>query len=172
MSWKEDAIMKLSGLPDVYTVVADQCMYGLASPTGQQHPTHFPAMKPTRFMTNSVHLQLQSSKRCDRSHTHQQLIGGRFADAAFYPLGRVKAILIGIQNTSHALRAQKEAVTDRLNLFAAVTNSAGSVPLMEDAEVGPGSCVKRIKGGVLPIGYHPENFRPKYIDEWRYSTQL
>ena len=123
-------------------------------------------MKPTRFMTNSIHMQLQLSKRCDHSHKHQQLIGGRCADAAFYPLGLVKAILTGIQNTSHALRAKKEAVTDRLKLLAAVANSAGTIPLSDSVEVGPGSSVKSVKGGVLPIGYHPQNFRPKYIDEY------
>ena len=98
LSWKEPQIDALMKDPTVHTVVAHQCMYGLTSPTGHGDE-RLPAMKPTRFMTNSVPMKLRLSLTCDGLHKHQQLVGGRCRDAAFYPLPLVKAILNGMKDT-------------------------------------------------------------------------
>ena len=166
LSWKEDAITQLSKLPSVYTTVADQCMYGLTSPTGADGTERLPSMKPTRFMTNSIHMQAKLSTRCDRSHKHQQLVGGRCAEAAFYPLGLIKAILSGMQATTQADQLQDQMHEERKALLAAITDSAGKIPVETDSDVGPPSSLKRVAGGILPVGYHPQNFRAKYVDEY------
>ena len=99
LSWKEPQVAALLNDPTVHEVVAHQCMYGLTSPTGQGGES-LAAMKPTRFMTNSIHMKLRLSLTCDKMHKHQQLTGGRCADAAFYPLPLVKAILSGMNDTA------------------------------------------------------------------------
>ena len=96
LSWKEPEISALLRHPTVHAVVAHQCMYGLTTP-GPAGGDRMPAMKPTRFMTNSVPMSLRLNRTCDRLHTHQQLVGGRCEDAAFYPLPLVNAILLGMK---------------------------------------------------------------------------
>ena len=88
LSWKEDAIADLLRHPDVKSVVADQCQYGLLSKSPEG--VELPVLKPTRFMTNSDQMRDRLSRRCNRSHVHQPLTGGRCASAAFYPLKLVK----------------------------------------------------------------------------------
>ena len=55
-----------------------------------------PAMKPTKFMTNSPMMASQLNLRCKGDHKHQHLVGNRCRDAAFYPVPLVKAMLKGI----------------------------------------------------------------------------
>ena len=95
LSWKEPEISDLMRLPYVHSVVAHQCMFGLVTPSSDGGEP-MPAMKRTRFMTNSFPMTLRLNRVCDESHAHQQLVGGRCAQAAFYPLPLVKAILLGI----------------------------------------------------------------------------
>ena len=52
LSWKEDTVAALVKSPLVHSVVADQCMYGLTSPSAEDPEKRLPAMKPTRFMTS------------------------------------------------------------------------------------------------------------------------
>jgi hypothetical protein len=59
-------------------------------------------MTPTRCLTSSSEMAEGLDKRCDRSHRHQHLVGGRAAAAAFYPLPLVRAILRGIRATADA----------------------------------------------------------------------
>ena len=81
LSWKDVGIMSLARHPLVHVVVADQCQYGLRAPSPDGGT--LPALKPTRFMTSSPEMAARLSRRCDRSHRHQQLVGGRCANAAF-----------------------------------------------------------------------------------------
>ena len=94
-SWQEEKVVQLMNRAGVHTVVADQCQYGLKSrsPTGE----YLPVMKPTRFMTSSEQMSRRLQRRCKRDHKHQQLVGGRAASAAFYPMPLVKAILLGFE---------------------------------------------------------------------------
>ena len=71
---------------------ADQCMYEFKT-RGDTSESSMPSMKPTRFMSNSPHKPKHLGRRCDKSHRHQPLEGGRCADAAFYPLPLIRAIL-------------------------------------------------------------------------------
>ena len=97
MSWKEECIEKLmDDWPDLHLVTADQCSYGLVTPSSQGSGLLAPALKPTKFLTNSRLMAEQLSLRCSKDHDHQPLVGGRCKDAAMYPQGLVRAILRGI----------------------------------------------------------------------------
>ena len=82
-SWRHPAILRLRELPGVDVAKADQCMYGLKT-RGDTAESSMPAMKPTRFMNNSPHMLKHLGRRCDKSHRHQPLEGGRCADAACF----------------------------------------------------------------------------------------
>ena len=83
-------------------VVADQCEFGL---TSKDKWGRAPAMKPTRFMTNSEWVGNALDRRCQNMwrkpidrHRHVQLIGGRRAsEAQVYPRKLCEAIVEGIQ---------------------------------------------------------------------------
>ena len=79
------------------TEIADQCMYGLTT-SGPTPGSVMPAQKPTRFLSNSWCILQELSTRCDRSHEHQQLVGGRGAKAAIYPDKLCRAICKGFAN--------------------------------------------------------------------------
>ena len=65
-----------------------------------------PAKKPTKFLTNSTAIAGELKVRCDKSHDHQTLIGGRAAAAARYPKGLCRAICRGI------VREKKERIRE------------------------------------------------------------
>ena len=66
----------------VYIVAAGQAMYGLeTAPPVNGSPA--PAMKPTRFLTLLIYTARGHQIRCDHSHVHKQLVGGRRKDAAY-----------------------------------------------------------------------------------------
>ena len=106
------------------------------------------------------------SRQCDKSHAHQQLVGGRAHDAAFYPLPLIRAICAGIQATRNADHQRLQCLMDRTDFIQSVTDSAGTIPRGDALTEAPASSVKRSAGGVLPIGYHQENFCARYIDEY------
>ena len=132
LSWKKDTIAALVNSPLVHTVVADQCMYGLNSQSEDNKEKRLPAMKPTRFMTNSSHMQARLSKRCDGSHSHQPQVGGRCRDAAFYPMPLVKAILNGIGDTADADFQRLRSEEEQSDIIKAISNSAGTIPTETD----------------------------------------
>ena len=82
-SWGLAEVRKLCEEDGVWSAIADQCMHGLKTrgPNGQR----MPAQRPTRFMTNSEATSAEFCQRCDGSHRHQPLLGGRSGPAARYP---------------------------------------------------------------------------------------
>ena len=105
-SWKDPYMEKILKHPKVGTTVADQCMYGLltAGPDGQP----MPAQKPTKWASSSPHMLRRLSTRCDKSHAHQHLVGGRAAAAAYYPAKLISQILRGIRDTADAEAEEHE----------------------------------------------------------------
>jgi hypothetical protein len=162
-SWKEPSIAALRKLPSVFSVVSHQCMFGLMTPSGDGNAL---AMKPTRFMSNSPQMIRCLSRTCDKSHTHQPLSGGRCAAAAFYPLPLIRAILEGMRATTEHHKRIRNQSCDQQSIISAVTDAASTVRMDPDAETILGSSIKRSSGGVLPIGYSPSQFRPRYMDEY------
>ena len=165
LSWAEPEIAALARHPMVYSVVADQCQYGLTTPAESDPSKQMPALKPTRFMTSSLQMASLLNKRCPRNHTHQQLVGGRAAAAAYYPLGLIRTILQGIRNTALAEGAGMNTRADETDAIQAVIDSNGEIPWASGI-IAPDSAVKLLKGGTLPIGYRTEHFKHQYLDEY------
>ena len=83
-SWKDPWVLRLLAHPRVRSVVSDQCEYGLV--THGLNGEFVAAKKPTRWATSSIQMCRRLSTRCNTDHTHQPLLSGRAAQAAFYPL--------------------------------------------------------------------------------------
>ena len=85
----------------VQTVVGDQCQYEACDKQGD------PIKKPTKFMTNSVHIGRSLSRRCSGRHgqcsrrkggAHALRNGERAKAAAIYPFALRRAILTGFRD--------------------------------------------------------------------------
>ena len=92
-SWSEPCVQRLLRLPGMEVTVADQCQFSLVTngPSGEPRP----ALKPTRFASNSWLLLEELTRRCAHEHDHQPLIGGRATAAAEYPPDLCHAICCG-----------------------------------------------------------------------------
>ena len=99
-SWQDVHMKKLLNHARVNSTVSDQCQYGLFTPgpNGQL----MPAKKPTRWASTSPQMLARVSARCPGDHSHQHLMGGRAADAAFYPPELITNILRGMRDTADA----------------------------------------------------------------------
>ena len=122
-----------------------------------------PALKPTRWMTNSLIMSQQLCKQCDGSHSHQHLVGGRCKDASFYPDSLVRAILKGIELQRAMSRLNSN---DSPGKITAMPMPSGK-PIPPD-DFGPPhkSSVPKMSGGKMPIVYEEANFKPRYLDEY------
>ena len=81
LSWVHPQMAAICNMHEVHLVTADRYMYGLETPSSI-NGSPAPAMKPTRFLTSSIYMARRLQKRCDQSHVHQQLVGGRCKGAA------------------------------------------------------------------------------------------
>ena len=100
-SWREDPVESfVQRYPDTFSVVMDQCMFGLTTPGpgGEE----LPAKKPTRWLTNSGCIAERLKLRCDGSHAHQQLTGNRAAAAQRYPPALCRALVAGMRDQLEA----------------------------------------------------------------------
>ena len=81
-SWKEDCVQQCLKLPGAMLVTTDLCNFGMMI-----QDMHGPGLvkKPTKFMTNSVHIAKWLDVRCQGGHRHVQLIGGRAKQCEVYP---------------------------------------------------------------------------------------
>ena len=91
-------MLSLLKMDNVQTTVCHQCQYGLVTPGVDGSP--MPAMKPTKFASNSEMMLKRLSLTCPRQHQHQPLEGGRAKNAAFYPLELIEAIVRGMRDTA------------------------------------------------------------------------
>ena len=181
MSWKTKPIERMLRMSGVLTVDMDQCMFGLVSksPDGLL----LPAKKPTRWMTNSPFMVDALNVRCDKSHQHQHLVGGRAADAAFYPPKLLRAILRGMALTRDAhngvrlLCENEKNFIDSFNSFVAAIPRESAIPKStapsDSADADPTdsgkprtSSLPLVGGGTLPIEYASHNFKAVYRDEY------
>ena len=152
ISWNEKPIKDLLMHQAVTSVVAGQCQYGLS--TKEKNGQPMPAMKPTRFMTNSTQMAEMLQKRCERQHEHQALVGGRIAAAAFYPLGLKRAIIKGIRKTKNARRA-KEGEKKLINS----TEVEGDKEVEVDISSFKVSPIKKSAGGHAEVIWEDSNFK-------------
>ena len=91
-------MIRLLARDQVQTTVCHRCQYGLVTPGPDGSP--MPALKPTKFASNSELMLKRVSRTCPREHKHQQLVAGRAKDAAFYPLELSEAIVRGMRDTA------------------------------------------------------------------------
>ena len=91
-AWDEESVQRATSLEGVEVVRGDQCMYGLRVREGEER-----SKKATKFMSNSKEVLKEVSMRCDGTHSHQELIGGRAKKAEEYPPELCKAVVEGIK---------------------------------------------------------------------------
>ena len=95
-SWKILSVEELLQDGRVHIVENHQCRFGLESHIHVRGGEQGPVKKPTGFMTSSRCIAMQLDKRCDGTHTHVHLVGGRAATAQTYPEEQCKAIVRGV----------------------------------------------------------------------------
>ena len=165
MSWREDSIESVLKLRNVRQVTGHQCQYGLVTPSVSDPNVLVPAMKPTRFMSNSDVMLQQLMRKCDHEHIHQPLVGGRCKAAAMYPEGLVKAILRGI--SLQATQDEQFKKWQQSSKVCAMPMSSPHGPRQDPRsdEVRKHK-VEKLNGGFVPIEFRPENYKTKYVDEY------
>ena len=104
-SWKDPGMVSMAKEPRVDVVVGHQCQYGCV--TTNKEGFECPALKPTKWMSNSPAMLARLDKKCPKNHKHAALFGKRLAQAAFYPEDLVLAILRGIRDTEDAKDERK-----------------------------------------------------------------
>ena len=163
-SWNEPDMVKLRSLPGVYCVTADQCAFGLQTKGPDGKPML--AKKRTRFMTNSLAMARMLERSCSKDHAHQQLSGGRCADAAFYPIELVRAIVRGIGEQDQLDRARKSDMVDEKIMINALKVDDSKVSEVDAKNKDRTSSVKRTNGTSIKVTYDPCNFKYNYLDEY------
>ena len=169
LSWKEPVVEALAKSLNVYVAKCDQCQFGLLTKSADGQGKSL-AMKPTMFMTSSQAMAECLDRKCDRSHVHQHLEGGRAAEAAFYPLALIRAILRGIRATADAENRVTDSKIEQRELINAMSMSHGAVPMPQSHVELPSSFITRTNGGKIKINYGDENFKFKYMDEYTGET--
>ena len=164
-SWHHRAILRLRELTGVDVAKADQCIYGLKT-RGDTAESSMPAIKPTRFMSNSPHMLKHLGRRCDKTHRHQQVEGGRCADAAFYPLPLIRAILRGMHGTARADQHAQEETSEKLrNVAAMMFSSRNQSEPNESVSIG-NTKMKKVGGGEIKVDFNTISFKTRYFDEY------
>jgi hypothetical protein len=112
-SWWEKEVVTIQQLTNVGATISHMCQYGMTATDVAGHIGH--VFKPTTWMSPSIHMLAQLSKRCTRrgggeTHRHVHLINGWAASAAIYPPKLCLAILRGIRNT-----VMRESIIPELN---------------------------------------------------------
>ena len=146
VSWKEKDILRLAAQAGVHISKADQCRYGLK--TKGKNGEMVPALKPTKFMTNSEPMSRLLTKRCQHKHIHQPLEGNRCAAAAFYPIPLIRTLIRGM-----ALQKQLSVRSK------APKHQVYAVDGSDDKNVPMSSSIRKMTGGHIEIEYDEANFR-------------
>ena len=78
-----------------------------------------PALKPTTVISNSCTMLEELKRRCDKSHVHQSLVGGRASAAENYPIDLIMAIIRGMAKTNQAMaHAHDNGTAHRENVLS------------------------------------------------------
>lgn len=112
-SWQLASMQTLQNDRRVYQVKVDLCMFGLLTHDVKRHPAR--AKKPTTFLTSSWGIADEMNVKCDKSHHHQTLTGGRAGHAAVYPNKLYRSICRGLTKQLDIEEANM-APTKRINV--------------------------------------------------------
>ena len=94
-SWELPCIKEVLKMTGVEAEVGDMCMYGLMTLSGDRK-SMVPAKKPTQFMGNGKFIMNELSTRCDKTHAHKPLMGGRASKAQEYSYELWRAMCRGL----------------------------------------------------------------------------
>ena len=134
-------------------------------------------------MSNSVQMLRRLSKLCKGYHKHVPLLGGKAAEAAFYPLPLIKAILQGISDTKHASQsvsmiAEEEYDTSLLLTVSPVTVDtsapvakvahavSSSQEIASNSDSLPPGKLPVQGGGFVNVQYAATECKTVYLDEY------
>ena len=98
-------------------------------------------------------------------HIQQRLEGGRFAEATFYPMPLVKAMICGMFLRRDVDRISWEEMEEQRSSINAITKSSAEIQNTPDQSVRT-SKMTEVDGAVMPIPYNPCQFRPKHVDAY------
>ena len=172
-SWKDPYMERILNHPRVGTTVADQCMYGLttAGPDGQP----MPAQKPTKWASSSPHMLRRLSTRCDKSHAHQHLVGGRAAAAAYYPAKLISQILRGMRDTADAEAKEHEYSAEMAEAMVSAAMMQDQAPMSliaayRESDLAHSNSQRKVifkylNGREVSLSLDG-NFKPQYKDEY------
>ena len=105
------------------------------------------------------------TRTCSKDHVHQHLEGGRCAEAAFYPMPLVKAMIHGMSLQQDVDRIGREEIEEQRSSINAITKTSAEIPKTIETSVRT-SKVTKVDGTDIPITYNPCQFKPKYVDEY------
>ena len=99
MSSAESEVRRIVQMDGVRVALGDQCQHDAITRAGE------PFKKPTKFITNRLHIADALGKRCpgklgqcSRGQPHALCNGQRAKDVTIYPFALCKAILVGFRN--------------------------------------------------------------------------
>ena len=134
-AWTLQEVLDLVDRPDVFSVVIDQCVFGLMNASGELH------RKATKLVTSSQALvSLMQGHRCDGSHHHAPVIGGSKVSrpAGHYPPALASALVQSFQNQfdfeSKNLNCEHDALAAELP-DAETSDDEELVPVTDQPEV-------------------------------------
>ena len=150
-SWKVDCIEDLLADPRVFTVETHMCRFGMTSHIRERDGPRGLVKKPTGFMTSSRCIAAQLDSRCDGSHEHVHLVGGRASAAQVYPDELCRSILRGV--------VRQKAEDGRVDSIAVPTMSSlqiqGFISSLSNFEIGS---VRELVKMTKPIGSWPDHW--------------
>ena len=160
-SWATEPMKSL--LDDARTILvrADQCAFGLKTPSDEVKGEFGYAKKPTGFLTRGNKLADALRRRCPKDHKHIHLMSGRAANAAIYTDELVEAICSGI------IEQKKEDWSSKVRTGKLNGMQLRSVlsSIMSDFGKDYVSTVVRRGDVSVPIGDWPSN----WIDAMRWG---
>jgi hypothetical protein len=172
-SWKDHRMLRLLNSPKVNTTVADQCMYGLETKGPDGKP--MAAKKPTQWASTSMHMLKRLSTRCDGTHPHQHLIGGRAAAAAYYPPKLISQILRGMRDTADAENVEPQWTPDMATAMVAAAMfhdqpATSLVAAYRESDLAHANAQRKVvfkyaDGKEVSLSLDA-NFKPQYKDEY------
>ena len=120
-NWLEPCVTQLLDLKNVQVVTGHRCQYGLTAPDADGLPA--PALKPTRWMSNSRCMLARLDRKCPRDHQHQPLLSGRAHAAERYPDELLLEILRGMRDEEDQAMLREEEEEQDYHRIAAINST-------------------------------------------------
>ena len=158
--WEEPEMQELQQLPGVFTCDLDMCMFGLnVDGKGLNR-------KPTRVVVNSEAIATEIHRRCNGSHSHESLMGGKAAKAAHYTPAFCRAVVRGLQHHLRERYGQHHSFVSEAEITVLAADEEaelfGPDPLEEEEAVHEDGVLAVPEDGVLAV---PERESVQRLEE-------